>query len=69
MYYHTYKTEKYFYTGFTVIQIQNAKESSLTIIPLSQLQRVLKFAEKNMLNWVFARAIPALSFHGAFPPL
>ena len=37
MYYRTYETERYIYTGFIKIQIQNAKESSLTIIPLSQL--------------------------------
>ena len=37
MYYQTYETESYIYTGFTVIQIQNAKESTLTIIWLSQL--------------------------------
>ena len=37
MYYQTYETERYIYTGFAVIQIQNAKESTLTIIPLSQL--------------------------------
>ena len=36
LYYQSYETERYIYTDFTVIQIQNVKERTLTIIPLSE---------------------------------